>query len=77
MNLATDILIYAWVGWAVIMLPTLVVLVITACLLCYFCDKILKGLSTIYRLECIRHYFEKMEKEGTHAFKTKPDSEGE
>lgn len=69
MRIATDILIYAWVGWSVFMVPTLCILALTSWALLKVSNRIWKRLTDIYRGECIRYYFDKMEKEGTHAFK--------
>jgi hypothetical protein len=69
MEYATQILIYAWVGWAVLMLPTLFVLWVTSVGLVCLSNRIYRTLANIYKQECIAHYFNKMEKEGTHAFK--------
>lgn len=69
MEIATDILVYAWLGWAVIMIPTLCVLAVTSWALGKVSNRIYKRLTAIYRGECIKYYFNKMEKEGTHAFK--------
>lgn len=73
MVLATDVLVFAWVGWAVFMLPTLAVLALTSWSLGKVSNRIYSRLNAIYRGECIRYYFNKMEKEGTHAFRHKPD----
>lgn len=72
MSTATDILIYAWIGWVVLMIPTLCVLAITSWGLGKVSNRIYRRLTAIYRVECIKYYFNKMEKEGTHAFKHKP-----
>ena len=75
METATIIMIYAWIGWLVIMIPTLLLLSLTAWLIGKAASKIASSLVDIYKLESIRYYFKKMEKQGTHAFKVKPDKE--
>lgn len=77
MQLATDVLIYAWIGWAVLMLPTLCVLGATLWVLRKVANRIADKLTQIYRFECIQHYFQKMEKEGTHAFRKDQPPEGQ
>ncbi len=73
MNISADhILFYAWIGWVIIMLPTLAVLLLTSWGIAHLGNVLFDNLKAIYRVECIRYYFEKMEKEGTHTFKIKP-----
>lgn len=74
MGIATDILVYAWIGWAVVMLPTFAVLLLTSWGIARLGNAIYSNLKGIYKLECIDYYFEKMELEGTHVFKKKPES---
>lgn len=69
MEIATNILIYAWIGWAVLMLPTVAVLSLTSWGIAHIGNVILTNLRAIYRYECIKYYFEKLEKEGNHVFK--------
>ena len=75
MNIATDVLIYAWIGWAVLMLPTLAVLALTSWGIAHIGNVMLTNLRAIYRYECIRYYFDKLEKEGTHVFRPKKDDQ--
>lgn len=51
------------------MLPTALVLFLTLRLLVYLSNRNFNSLKNIYKEECIRYYFKKMEKEGTHAFR--------
>lgn len=69
METATMIIVYAWIGWAVLMVPTMLVLWLSSLLLILLSNRNYRSLTNIYREECIKHYFQKMEKEGTHAFK--------
>ena len=64
MEIATSIIIYAWIGIFVITGVT----VFAGCIAGLLMEKSLKNLKGLYKLECIRHYFAKMDKEGTHAF---------
>lgn len=73
METAHSIIIYAWIGIAVIMLPTAAILFLVSWLVAHIGNTLWGNLAAIYRLECIKHYFQKMEKEGTHAFRPKPE----
>lgn len=75
METANIIIIYAWIGWAVLMIPTLFALAITAWGIKKLANYLAGRLMMIYRLECIRYYFDKMEKEGTHAFRKNDDNQ--
>ena len=75
METGNAILIYAWIGMVTIMLPTAAFLFICSWLIAHIGNVILGNLKAIYRYECIKYYFEKMEKEGTHAFRSDPDKE--
>lgn len=70
---ATDILVYAWIGWITVMIPTAIVLYGTSYLIAHIGNVIYTNLKAIYRLQSIDYYFEKMENEGTHAFKLKDE----
>jgi hypothetical protein len=74
---ADNIIYYAWVGWITLMIPTICVLAVTAWGMNKLANYIAGRLMMIYRLESIRYYFDKMEKEGTHAFKIKPGESNE
>jgi len=67
MEIATSIIIYAWIGIFVVTAVTVFAGYIAGLLM----EKSLNNLKGLYKLECIRYYFEKMEKDGTHAFKHK------
>lgn len=77
MQIATDVLIYAWIGWAVLMLPTLAVLGLTSWGIAHIGNVILTNLKAVYKYECIQYYFQKMEKEGTHAFRKDQPPKGQ
>ena len=67
MEIANLIIIYAWIGIFVVTGITVFAGYIAGLLI----EKSLKNLKGLYKLECIRYYFARMEKEGTHVFKHK------
>lgn len=67
MEIANSIIIYAWIGIFVVTGVTVFVGYIAGLLMM----KTFDNLKCLYKLECIKYYFAKMEKEGTHVFKNK------
>ena len=78
MQTANLILVYAWAGWAFIMLPSLAVLLATGWAIKAAANKVAENMMLLYRLSTMQYYFHKMEKNGTHslrkeAYKPMPD----
>ena len=69
MQTANLVLVYAWAGWALIMMPTLFVLLATGWVLKCVANKLAENMMTVYRLSAIQHYFHLMEKNGTHSLR--------
>ena len=73
MQIANLLFIYAWAGWVLLMLPTLLVLLATGWALKYAANRAAYSLMDVYKLSAIRYYFRLMEKNGTHALKKEAD----